>query len=188
MLHCLEQYGKYLHITGYNHVVFADAEAFLKAYRREAEQNVDIQFFDAQLIATEEHLFFAVLNALGAFENKTNISKSLAMEVMLYASAQRQIQKAILRCGIKPQTESMAVVVIGEGSVEIESVLQALSKRLGVEPDEEVLEMSGLKEQKIIDVFGIGDEELKTVMKDGKRARAVVSLVIERVALLATHL
>ena len=79
------------------------------------------------LIATQEHLYFAVLNALQAFQNKTNISKSLAMETMLYASAQRQIQKAIQRCGIKPETTSMAVIIIGEDPTQIKTMLEAIS-------------------------------------------------------------
>ena len=86
----------------------------MKANRKENTENVELQFFDANLIATQQHLYFAALNALQAFQNKTNISKSLAMETMLYASAQRQIQKAIQRCGIKPQTTTMAVIIIGE--------------------------------------------------------------------------
>jgi tRNA threonylcarbamoyladenosine modification (KEOPS) complex Cgi121 subunit len=110
------------------------------------------------------------------------------METMLYASAQRQIQKAIQRCGIKPETTSMAVIIIGENPKQIETVLQAITASVGVEPDEKVLEMSKVKEKKIIETFQITDEELKTVMKNENRQEALVNLIIERVALLATQL
>ena len=99
----MEEFGKFIEITGYSNISFAAAEAFLKEKRKQS-QTTYIQFFDADLIATNEHLYFATLNALQAFKNKTNISKSPAMEAMLYASAQRQIQKAIERSGIKPKT------------------------------------------------------------------------------------
>ena len=99
MLQYIKEYGKYVEITGYRNIEFDKAEIFLKANRKQTRQNVDIQFFDAELIATQEHLYFAVLNALQAFKNKTNLSKSPSMETMLYASAQRQIQKAINRAG-----------------------------------------------------------------------------------------
>ena len=177
-----------MEITGYRNIKFAKAEDFLKANRKETQENVDLQFFDAELIATQEHLYFAVLNALQAFRNKTNISKSLAMETMLYASAQRQIQKAIQRCGIKPETTNMAVIIIGEDQTQLKTMLEAITACVGVEPDEKVLEMSKFKEQKINETFQITDEEIKTVMKNGNRAEAVVNLVIERVALLATQL
>jgi len=188
MLYHLKEYSKYTEITGYRNIKFARAEEFLKANRKETQENIDIQFFDANLIATQEHLYFATLNALQAFRSKTNISKSLAMEAMLYASAQRQIQKAIQRCGINPETTSMAVTIIGEDPPQIKTTLQAISTYVGVEPDEKVLEMSNFKEHKIIEAFQITDQELKAVMKNENCEEAVVNLVIERVALLATQL
>ena len=188
MLHHLKEYSKYVEITGYKKIKFAQAEEFLKANRREKQKITDVQFFDSELIASQEHLYFAVLNALQAFKNKTNISKTLAMETMLYASAQRQIQKAIQRCGIKPETASMAVVVIGENPTQIETVLEAITECVGEKPDEKILKMSKIKEKRIADVFEISKEELDTVMKNEKYSEAVVNLVIERVALLATML
>jgi KEOPS complex subunit Cgi121 len=188
MLHCLKEYGKWMEITGYSNISFTKAEEFLKANRKEIKRTIDMQFFDAELIATQEHLYFAALNALEAFQNKTNISKSPAMETMLYASAQRQIQKAIQRCGIKPETKNMAVLIIGKKQTPIQSVLEAISEYIGMEPDEKVLEMSKTKEKKIIKTFQITDEELNTVTKNDDREGAVVNLVIERVALLSTQI
>ena len=188
MLYHLKEYNSYAEITGYKNIKFAMAEGFLKANRKENQANVDLQFFDASLIATQEHLYFAALNAFQAFQNKTNISKSIAMETMLYASAQRQIQKAIERCGVKPETRSMGVIIIGEDPTQLKIMLQVISTYVGVEPDEKVLEISNFKEHKIIEAFQITDQELKTVIKNENRTEAVVNLVIERVALLATQL
>jgi tRNA threonylcarbamoyladenosine modification (KEOPS) complex Cgi121 subunit len=188
MVQYLKEYDKYVEITGYRNVKFAHAEEFLKTDRKEKGQRVDVQFFDAELIATQEHLYFAVLNALQAFKNKTGISKSLAMETMLYASAKRQILKAIQRCGIKPETTCMAVVIIGENLTQIQTALQAITACVGVGPEEIVLEMSKAKEKKIMQTFQIKDEELKTNMKNGNREEAMINLVIERVALLVTQI
>ena len=188
MLYNLKEYGKYAEISGFRNIKFAAAEEFLKANRKENRENIDLQFFDAQLIASHEHLYFAVLNAMQAFRNGTNISKSLAMETMLYASAQRQIQKAIRRCGINHQSTSMAVIIIGEDPTQLKTMLNTVTECIGVVPDEKVLEISKFKEQKIVEIFQITEEELKSVMKNGNRTEAVVNLVIERVALLATQL
>ena len=49
MLYHLKEYGKYAEITGYRNIKFARAEEFLKANRKETQENVDVQFFDAQL-------------------------------------------------------------------------------------------------------------------------------------------
>jgi len=188
MLHCMKEYSKYTEITGFKNIKFVQAEAFLKANRKENQLNIELQFFDADLVATQEHLYFAVLNALQAFQNKTNISKSLAVEAMLYASALRQIQKAIQRCGIKPGTTSMAVVIIGENPAEIETLLEAIAVCVGAEPDETVLEMNEVKLEKIKEAFQVKAEEIKTIMKNSNLDEAVVSLIIERAALLATQL
>jgi tRNA threonylcarbamoyladenosine modification (KEOPS) complex Cgi121 subunit len=187
MLRYLKDYGKYVEITGYRDIEFDKAEIFLKANRKKAEQNIDIQFFDAELIATQEHLYFAVLNALQAFKSKTNLSKSPAMETMLYASAQRQIQKAINRAGIKPQTQNMALVIVGHDPKLIENALKAVTKSVGSEPDESVLDLTKIKEAKIKAAFEITEEELR-VLENGNQEKAITNLVIERVALLSTQL
>ncbi len=188
MLFYFEEYEKYVEITGYRNISFQQAEHFLKEKRQQTQQAVWVQFFNANLIATQQHLYFAVLNALQAFKNKTNISKSLAMETMLYASAQRQIQRAILRLGIKQDCVDMAVVIIGEKPKEIDSVLKEISAHVGTEPDETVLELSEDKQKSIQEAFGIGAEELRAVQKGGDLQGALVDLVVEQVALLSTQL
>jgi tRNA threonylcarbamoyladenosine modification (KEOPS) complex Cgi121 subunit len=188
MLHHIEEFGVYAEITGFKGVKFSDAEAFLKDSRKNGCLNVEMQFFEAELIATHRHLYFAVLNALQAFQNKTNLSKRLAVETMLYASAQRQIQRAIQRCGIKPQTKNMAVTIIGQDPAEINLLLREIGLHVRAEPDETVLEMTADKLKKIKEVFQIKDEEINAVMKSESQNDAVVSLVVERVALLTTQL
>jgi tRNA threonylcarbamoyladenosine modification (KEOPS) complex Cgi121 subunit len=187
MLQYIKEQGKYLEITGYKNIAFDKAETFLKTNRKQTKQNIDLQFFDAELIATQEHLYFAVLNALQAFKNKTNLSKSPAMETLLYASAEGQIQKAIERSGIKPKTKNMAVAIIGEDPKQIQNAIDALTKDVGSEPDPSVLEMTKTKETKITKVFKITNEELKTV-ENNNQEKAIINIVIEQVALLATQL
>jgi tRNA threonylcarbamoyladenosine modification (KEOPS) complex Cgi121 subunit len=186
MLQYLKEYGQYIEITGYRGIAFDRAEAFLKANRKQIEQNLNIQFFDADLIATQEHLYFAVLNALQAFKNKTNHSKSSAMETLLYASAQSQIQKAIECCGIKPKTKRMAVTIINDDPRQIRKTLEATSECIGSEPDETVLVLTKSKETKIRKAFEITQEELET-QKNESKEKAIANLIIERVALLSTQ-
>ncbi len=188
MLYHLKEYGKFVEITGYKGIAFAKAEDFLKANRKETEQIVEVQFFDAELIATQEHLYFAAINALQAFQNKTNISKSLSMETMLYGSGQRQIKKAIQRCGIKPETTKMAVVIIAKNQAQLQTILQAVTKCVGVNPDERVLDITKTKEAKIKEAFQIIDEEINTVIKNDESEKAVINLIVERIALLSTQL
>jgi tRNA threonylcarbamoyladenosine modification (KEOPS) complex Cgi121 subunit len=109
------------------------------------------------------------------------------METMLYASAQRQIQKAINRAGIKPQTQNMALIIVGDDPKQIETTLKAVTKSVGSEPDEKVLDLTKNKEARIKEAFEITDQELR-VLENANQEKAITNLVIERVALLSTQL
>jgi KEOPS complex subunit Cgi121 len=188
LLKYIEESGKYVEITGFRNVKIKDAKDFVKAARKETPQSIWIQFFDAKLVATWQHLYFAVLNALLTFRNERNISKSVAMEVILYASAQRQIRKAIQLIGVKYGSTNVAVVIIGGNPDSVKTVLSAISKRIGEEPDETVLEVLKEKVQGIREAFGITQKELETVMEKDNVKQALVNVVIERMALLSTQL
>jgi len=187
LLKYIEEFGKYAAITGFRNVQIKDTEEFLKKIRKKKGSNVETQFFDAKYVATWQHLYFAVLNALTAFKNKGNISKSLAMETMLYASTQRQILKAMELLGIKSETSEIAVLIIGENSETVKSALSMISASVNVQHDDTVLELSEEKKRIIQKAFGISDLELKTVMKKDGLEEALTNLVIERMALLATQ-
>ncbi len=188
MLHHFEEFHFFAEISGFRGIVFEQAEAYLKSNRKAAQSGVWIQFFNADLIATHQHLYFAVLNALTAFKNKTNLSKSLAMETILYASAQRQIQKAIGLLGIKPETSDLAVVVIGEKPEALEAMLEETAACLHAKADDSVLEIAPKKWEKIREAFEVTAPMLEVTAKQEKSDLAVVDLVIERMALLSTQL
>jgi hypothetical protein len=57
-----------------------------------------------------------------------------------------------------------------------------------VKPDDKVLEISQDKEKRIKEKFDISEEEIQTIIKNEDRKEALANLVVERVALLATHL
>jgi tRNA threonylcarbamoyladenosine modification (KEOPS) complex Cgi121 subunit len=188
LLKYIEEAEKYLELTGFRNVNINDAEEFVKAAREGTPQTAWIQFFDAKLVATWQHLYFAILNALLAFRNKRNISKSVAMETMLYASTQRQIRKALKFMGVKRDSANVAVVIIGENLGSVQAGLSAVSKRVGAEPDETVLELTREKTQRIRQAFGIGANELEAIMEKKDAKQALVNLVIERTALLSTQI
>ncbi len=187
MLHYIEEYSKYVEIAGFRNISFSEADAFLKANRKKASRQVEIQFFDAEFIATPEHLYFAVLNALQAFRQKTNISKSVAMETMLYASAKSQIQKSIDLLGIKLNTKNIAITIMSADPIQIETMLQEFTSCIGRKVDDTVLQMSKHKIESIKKAFSITNQEVSSVAKDNVEV-AIANLVIERLALLATQL
>lgn len=188
MLKHIAEEAQYVELTGFKSVNVEKPEQLLKTIRSGKQANVSVQFFNAERIATWEHLNFAVLNALTAFRTKRNISKNLAVEVMLYASAQRQIKKAIEFIGVKSGRADVAVVVVGETAEAVEAAVTSVSTHFCRKPNERVLELSPAKMQEIRRAFMITEKELAVVTKKGDAERALVDLVIERMALLATRL
>jgi len=187
LLKRIEEFGKHIVITGFRNVKLADVEELFNIVRKETNTTTEIQFFDAKFVATWQHFYFAVLNALTAFKNKENISKSVAMETMLYASAQRQIRRAMELLGIKPGTSEIAVLIIGEKLETVKSALSMVSAHMNAQPDDTVLQLSREKMKSIRKTFGVSDVELETIMKKDDLEKALTSLIIERMALLSTQ-
>jgi KEOPS complex subunit Cgi121 len=187
MLKSIEEFGTYAEITGFKNAKIRNSQKFLESVNKEKPYGVEVQFFDASLVATWQHLYFAALDALTAFDSKENISKSLAMETLLYASGERQITRATERMGIKPSTSDVAVLIVGKEPKQIESTFQVTSRNIGAQHDEKVLELSKSKKEKIREAFNISETELQTAMEKDDLDKALVDLIIERMALLATE-
>jgi tRNA threonylcarbamoyladenosine modification (KEOPS) complex Cgi121 subunit len=183
----LEEFGRYVVIAGFRDAKIEDIGAFFNLVRQKAA-DAEIQIFNANLIASWEHLYFATLNALKAFQGKLNISDSLAMETLLYASAQRQIDKAIALLGKKPQGSKIAVLIVAKTLKEAKSALENISKLVSGERDDSTLELTEEKMGGIRRLFSISDVELQSKLKrKGLEKETLVNLVIEHVALLVTQ-
>ncbi|MEM4704502.1 MAG: KEOPS complex subunit Cgi121 [Candidatus Bathyarchaeia archaeon] len=185
MLKKIEEFRVHVAITGFRNVKIGDVEHFLEALNSKKPKDVEIQFFNAAYVATWQHLYFAVINALTAFRNNENISKNLAMETLLFASAQRQIRKATGILGITPHVKDMAVLVVGERIDSVKLAVSDLAKKIKGEQDEKVLELTEGKICKIRELFGFSDEQLNASSAD--LHDALVNLVIEQMALLSTE-
>jgi tRNA threonylcarbamoyladenosine modification (KEOPS) complex Cgi121 subunit len=187
MLQALGEYGRYVEISGFRKPRICNTKVFLVDLSKYLPEGVEVQFFNADLVATWQHLYFAALNALLAFKTKRNISKSVAVETALYASAQRQIRKALDLIGINPETENVALIIFGSDKSSVKAGFLTVAKRVGAEADETVLELSEDKVQKIRGAFDVSDVELKNMFRRDLR-QPLVDLVVERVALLSTRI
>jgi uncharacterized tellurite resistance protein B-like protein len=89
---------------------------------------------------------------------------------------------------MKPTSTEIALLIIGNTEREVRSALAAIQACTHVEADDGVLEMPEEKAKAIVKAFRISNQELETVRKNGEEEeKALVSLVIERMALLATR-
>lgn len=180
-----EVLGKYLMVEGFKNVKIENIDDLFKLIgsRSKASQ---IQVLDADLIAGFEHIYFAVLNALKAFKSGINISKNLPIEILLFASGQDQIKKAIEILGVKQTTKNIAAVIISDSREEALSTLNVVSGIVNGEADHNIIELNEEKMHVIIDAFGISRCELEASMR-GSLESAVKNVLIERAALLVTQ-
>ena len=186
MIKYVEGFNKYVAIAGFKEVHLSDVDSLLNPVR-EKSCDAAVQFFDAQLIAGWQHLYFATLNALKAFKNKTNISKNLSVECLLYASAQRQIRIALNLIGIRQNLSKIAVLVVADDKSVIAKSLIKISKLVPGKRDDSVLDLSKEKTVHIRRLFSISDTELAAKLEEGGERKALSDLVIEHVAILVTQ-
>lgn len=187
MIDKLERISQYLAVAGFKNIKITDVDEFFADVKAEIG-NACVQFFNADLIAGQAHLRFAVMNALLAFRNKVNISNSLAMETLLYASAQRQIKDALKLMGVNPNSKRVAVLILTETQNQGATVLESVSKLLQGKRDDSVVELSKGKIDGLMKLFGISTMELEAkTEKKGAEGEALLDLIIEHMALLVTQ-
>ncbi|MFA5313766.1 MAG: KEOPS complex subunit Cgi121 [Methanomassiliicoccales archaeon] len=122
---------------------------------------------DADMVCGREHIESAVMHAERAFNYGTNSSDSFAVEVMLYASGERQLSKAMAKMGVK-KGDVNVVIVSFEGDSTDDMVV-----RWGLRPEPRAAAFSVAKAMN----FGIGRTEASSVPSD-----MLQDLVLERVA------
>ncbi len=142
-----------------------------KLNKFEKENNVIIQVFNADLIFDEKHLLSAFEHAKRAFDTKNNSTNTFSMEILLYASGERQLKIAIPKMGIKKGKSRIAAVFYAD---KIDTLIDDFLKKNNLKKDKKVLkgDINTLKK------FGITDSEIKTVSED-----KYGDLILEKIAM-----
>ena len=180
----IELLGHVVIVAGLRDVVVEEPAALIEDLRaREELKGLSFQLLDAGLVAGPEHLLIAVLNALRALELGLNVASDLGLEILTFASGQRQISRAIEVFGLKPGRMDVALVVIARSEDEARRGLEALLKALGGTRDDSVLEVDERKARALMKAFGIGGPELSSCRRFGPLTEVVKALVMEKVAL-----
>jgi KEOPS complex subunit Cgi121 len=150
---------------------------FLKTVSSIASENeVVIQGLNADLIAGERHLHFAIRKALRAVAAGKNIAKDPGIEIMRYAAGERQIERSF-SIGLR-EGENNAVFVLFGKMDNVILALSAIRVLIDVKTCSEILAYSNSKKNGILSLFGITSEEIEASGEEH-----IPELVIERVAL-----
>ena len=188
MIYEVSEFDKYLLVTVIEHVKISKVEEFLEELRRKSPET-EVQVLRPDRVAGAEHLFFASLNALNAFNQKTNLCKGLPMEILLFASAQRQIKNAIEMLGLKDESTKFALVAVSNDKGKLKDLLEmVLSITEGKENDAALDIWSKKKMEELKKVYGISERELDaTTSTKTCVEKALKNSIIERMAILLTR-
>ena len=121
-----------------------------------------IQFLDSSLIVDEMHIISASQNAINAWNGEYAISRSLGLEIAVYASAQKQIGKALDTLGVKDGLERIALVVVSKSRPALVECINALVPKIG----EEAVEIFKIDEErlaKLVKYYEISTKEIETL-------------------------
>ncbi len=143
------------------------------------KENLVVQAFDATAIYSTDHLISATEHARRAFQQGTNATNSLALEILLYAAGERQIEKALKKIGIKKGQQKIAFVLTdalnGKKSASIgEAMKKKLLRTLHLQSDTTVIRGNG----ETLKRFGITEKELSTIPESHYG-----DLILEKIAL-----
>jgi len=188
LIYEISEFGKYLLITAIEHAKVGHVEGFLERLRRKSPAT-EVQVLRPNRVAGAEHLFFASLNALNAFKQKTNLCKGLPMEILLFASAQRQIKNAIEELGLEESPSKLALVAISKDREKLENLLRIVLSLTKGKQNKEVLDnWSKTKIEALKKVYSISEREL-TATTSAKTSieKALKNSIIERIAILVTQ-
>lgn len=144
-----------------------DKKAFLEALREAQDrQGCVIQAMDASVMVSEQHAALAAEKAARAFAEKRNVAKDQGLEILRYASGQRQIERA-LSMGVSEASERVALIVMENGtSLDVSDIID--------------LDDAGpcWSREAVKEAFEIGDTEIEAAGEE-----RIPDLVLERVAL-----
>lgn len=150
-----------------------DIEKFLEEIQSFSEKNdLIIQVFNADMVYGKLHLLSAAEHAIRAEKNDSMSSNSLSMEILLYASGERQLKNAIPKMGANKGKSKIAFVLIS-GKENFDS-FKNLLELLGLNRNDKVLEGN----KNILKKFGFSDLQIQTVSKD-----KYGDLILEKVAM-----
>lgn len=148
-----------------------NVDIFLRKIIKLAQKyNTIIQVFNADMIYGKKHIISAEKHAKRAMMRKTNSTNSIEMEILLYASGDRQLKNAILKMGIKKGDANIAFFIDKKSDI-IEKIIL---KKLSLEKDDKLLK----GDIDTLEKFGLTNDEIATVNKDKYQ-----DLILEKVAM-----
>lgn len=177
----------YIGLAEVNNAKHLGQQQLIAMSNQSHESILATQFLNSSLIAGPQHLISAAQNAYNAHSGNYGLARSLDVEILVYASLQRQISRAIEILGIDDEQLSIGIIVIGTDERTVKSHLSTLIDAIGNEIDPPFyLDSQGINN--VAQVFDITETELNLLDFDKSlesRQQALTRCITGRVSLVA---
>lgn len=155
-----------------------DVDGFLsKLGEVDRKDGTVTQAFNASRVAGVEHLVHAARSAIIASENKTGFADSLAIELVCWVAAERQIGRAFEKMGVSKGESCLVILSVGTSGAQVTATVKEIFLEFSAKRDDSLIEIKREKIPELRKVFSISENETKVA--------PVQKIVLERVALLA---
>jgi tRNA threonylcarbamoyladenosine modification (KEOPS) complex Cgi121 subunit len=164
-----------------------NVERLLEIAKDLSDSVLAFQFFNSSMIIDEFHLLSSAQNAVHAMKGDYMISRALDVELVVYASAQRQIGIALDIMGVKDNLSSLGIVCIDKDKSKVRTCLDEVSSRIGktVSP---MFAPTPEKINTLMEIFDISEGELKQFIQENdlaSRSQALSKCIVSRVSMVA---
>jgi len=186
MIKSLEEYDQIILIEGLFSKKNIEYDELMQTLERESSDIV-IQLLDGYRVLGRDHILFAVLNALKGKKNNKMISDDLPMEILVYASAQRQINKSIEISGVRKNSRRIVLVALSKSEKKLNNLLEAISKIKDLSIDNSLFNLWNQEIAVTIkNIFKISNSEFESFKRTNYSEKKIFEeLIIEKMALLS---
>lgn len=154
----LKEHGLYLGVLALKEVRIDDVGVFLRSLS-ENLGGVEFQVLNLRLVAGLRHILTSTLVALEAFRHGLNIANTMSMEVLVRASTQRQISRALRMLGVRKGCQDLVLVLMDKDRSRVEEAVARLNKMFAGRLDDRLLEAD--RSSCIMEVYGLSEEMVK---------------------------
>ncbi|MEM2142792.1 MAG: KEOPS complex subunit Cgi121 [Candidatus Thorarchaeota archaeon] len=177
----------YVGIGEYRNVALMPRERLIALSAESCADTLAVQLMDSTYVAGVVHLLSSAQNALSAVRGGYSRSRSLGLEILVYASAQKQISRAIEIMGLHDSSEYIAAVIVARRPERVRECLQVLSELIGPVRDPP-FPPEPSRTARICALFGVDDTEIMSIAQsdDSQEIQSVLArCVANRVSLVA---
>jgi tRNA threonylcarbamoyladenosine modification (KEOPS) complex Cgi121 subunit len=182
-----ESNGEFIGIAELHNSNCLKQEELIQLAKSLSSDSLTVQLLNGLLSADETHLLSAAQNAINAKRGEYMLSRSLDVEIIVFASAQRQIGRALDELGVYDGLDDIAVVVVGTDSSAVKDCIQDLAGKIGSEVIPAFAATSERLER-IKDHYQISDKEIRAISDSDKIESQLTALsrcLVSRVSLVA---